>query len=77
MSTEYATEVRAAAEKILRWGVDEARERDAGGREAEDILIAADVDDIDALDALADRIDKAVRIALDAGIAALNGASDV
>lgn len=52
-------EAMAAARKILKWGADEARERDAMWKEASRIGVENDLDDA-AVEALSERIEKAV-----------------
>lgn len=66
MSTRTITDeaIKAAAIKIIRWGIDEARERDAMGEEASDLLVMSVTGDIDAygpeVEALIVRIEAAI-----------------
>lgn len=57
--------VKAAAVKIIRWGIDEAREREAQWEEAEELLVASGVDDP------TDEQSETIRLRIEAAIDAI------
>lgn len=57
--------VKAAAIRIIRWGIDEAREREAQWEEADELLVASGVDDP------TDEQSEALRLRIEAAIDAI------